>query len=428
MFVCTLGHLLADETSLFSIIKLQIYFRTIMYNNVKNVVYIEARMKMSANKQFDVKQLDKIIGKVIDTVHDSKDEIFQIGEQSRQEHERLLEELERTKELVNKTIDEADKLEVQTRLARQRLSAVNRDFKRYKEEEIRDAYEKAHDLHMKLAMIREQERQLRMRRDEIERRLARLEETIERAEHLISQITVVLNYLNSDFRQIGEFIEGARQKQEFGLKIIEAQEEERKRLSREIHDGPAQLLAHVMMRSDLLERICRERGPDEMIRELRDFKKMVRSALYEVRRIIYDLRPMALDDLGLIPTLRKYLQTVEEYNKTPKISFVHFGEEKRLPPRFEIAIFRLIQESVQNALKHAEPTEIQVKLGITNNYIFIVIKDNGKGFDTNVKKENTFGLIGMKERVDLLEGNLEIRSKIGAGTVVLIQIPLDFGS
>ncbi|HZG59662.1 MAG TPA: histidine kinase [Anoxybacillus sp.] len=380
---------------------------------------------MSSNKLFDAKQLDKIVEKVIDTVHNSKDEIFQIGEQSRQEHERLLEELEQTKELVNQIIHEGDKLEVQTRLARQRLSDVNRNFTRYTEAEIRNAYEKAHDLHMKLTMIREQERQLRMRRDEIERRLINLKETIERAEHLISQITVVLNYLNSDFRQIGEFIEGARQKQEFGLKIIEAQEEERKRLSREIHDGPAQMLAHVMMRSDLLERICREKGPDATIQELRDFKKMVRSALYEVRRIIYDLRPMALDDLGLIPTLRKYLQTVEEYNKVTKISFVHFGQEKRLPPRFEVAIFRLIQESVQNALKHAEPTEIQVKIEMTNNYIFIIVKDNGKGFDTSVKKENAFGLIGMKERVDLLEGKLEIRSKIGAGTVVTIQIPLE---
>jgi two-component system, NarL family, sensor histidine kinase DegS len=380
---------------------------------------------MSSNKKLDAKELDKIVEKMIDTVHNSKDEIFQIGEQSRQEHERLLNELAETKELVSKVIYEADKLEVHARFARQRLAEVNRDFTRYTEVEIRDAYEKAHDLHMKLTMIREQERQLRLRRDEIERRLAGLKETIERAEHLISQITVVLNYLNSDLRQVGEFIEGARQKQEFGLKIIEAQEEERKRLSREIHDGPAQMLAHVMMRSDLLERVCRERGPDETIREIRDFKKMVRSALYEVRRIIYDLRPMALDDLGLVPTLRKYLQTIEEYNKTTKISFVHFGEEKRLPSRFEVAIFRLIQESVQNALKHAEPTEIQVKIEMTNNHILVIIKDNGKGFDTNVKKENAFGLIGMKERVDLLEGKLEIHSKIGVGTIVAIQIPLD---
>ncbi|MBA2874610.1 sensor histidine kinase [Thermaerobacillus caldiproteolyticus] len=378
---------------------------------------------MSSHKKLDAKQLDKIVEKMIDTVQHSKDEIFQIGEQSRQEHERLMNELTETKTLVNQIIHEADKLEIHARLARQILSDVNRNFTRYSEKEIRETYEKAHELHMKLAMIREQERQLRIRRDELERRLAGLKETIERAEHLVGQITVVLNYLNSDFRQVGEFIEGAKQKQEFGLKIIEAQEEERKRLSREIHDGPAQMLAHVMMRSDLIERILRERGTEQAIQEIRDFKKMVRSALYEVRRIIYDLRPMALDDLGLIPTLRKYLQTVEEYNKETKISFIHIGQEMRLPDRFEVAVFRLVQESVQNALKHADATEIQVKIEMRDNQLFLMIKDNGKGFDITVKKENAFGLIGMKERVELLEGKMKIQSQIGIGTTVFIHIP-----
>ncbi|MDA6963145.1 hypothetical protein OSM87_26100, partial [Escherichia coli] len=80
-------------------------------------------------------------------------------------------------------------------------------------------------------------------------------------------------------------------------------------------------------------------------------------ALYEVRRIIYDLRPMALDDLGLVPTLKKYLQTIEEYHSTTKIRFSNLGEEKRLPSQYEVALFRLIQESVTNALKHSEAAE-----------------------------------------------------------------------
>ncbi|TXK89962.1 histidine kinase, partial [Parageobacillus sp. SY1] len=316
-------------------------------------------------------------------------------------------------------------LEIQTRLSRQRLAEVSKDFSLYSEEEIREAYEKAHELHMELAMIREREKQLRLRRDELERRLVGLKETIERAEHLVGQITVVLDYLNSDFRQVGEFIEGAKQKQEFGLKIIEAQEEERKRLSREIHDGPAQTLAHAILRSDFIEKVLKDRGIEAAIAEIRDFKKMVRSALYEVRRIIYDLRPMALDDLGLIPTLRKYLQTIEDYNREIAVSFVHIGEEVRLPARMEVAVFRLVQESVQNALKHAEATEIQVRTEMNNNQLFVMVKDNGKGFDTTVKKENAFGLIGMKERVELLEGTLTIRSKIGFGTTIFIRIPLN---
>ncbi|SFA44452.1 two-component system, NarL family, sensor histidine kinase DegS [Parageobacillus thermantarcticus] len=380
---------------------------------------------MSTNKSLDVKELDKIVEKMIDTVQHSKDEIFRIGEQSRQEYEWMIKELADVKAAIEKTIVEADKLEVQTRLSRQRLSEVSRNFAMHSEDEIREAYEKAHELHMALAMVREREKQLRVRRDELERRLIGLKETIERADLLVGQVTVVLNYLTSDFRQVGEFIEGARQKQEFGLKIIEAQEEERKRLSREIHDGPAQMLAHVIIRSDLMEKVLKDRGIEAAISEIRDFKKMVRSALYEVRRIIYDLRPMALDDLGLIPTLRKYLQTIEEYNKGIGITFVHIGEEMRLPPRFEVAVFRLVQEAVQNALKHAEATEIEVKTEVKNNQLLVMVKDNGKGFDTTVKKENAFGLMGMRERVDLLEGTLNIRSKIGAGTTIFIRIPLN---
>jgi two-component system sensor histidine kinase DegS len=376
-----------------------------------------------ANKKLDSKSLDQIVQKMIETVDHSKDEIFHIGEQSRKEHDRLLEELRETKENVHRLIDQADQLEAKVRLSRKRLSEVSKNFSNYSEAEIRNAYEKAHTLQMELAMIREKERQLRLRRDELERRIAGVKETIERADHLIGQITVVLNYLNGDLRQVSELIEGANQKQEFGLRIIEAQEEERKRLSREIHDGPAQMLANVIMRSDLIERIYRDRGAKEAIKEVRDLKQMVRSALYEVRRIIYDLRPMALDDLGLIPTLRKYLQTIEEYHRT-KITFKNIGECQRLPNRLEVAIFRLVQEAVQNALKHAEATEIQVKIEVNRQNLLVVVKDNGKGFDPNEKKEKAFGLIGMKERMDLLEGQMTIYSRKGIGTIVSMQIPL----
>jgi two-component system sensor histidine kinase DegS len=212
-------------------------------------------------------------------------------------------------------------------------------------------------------------------------------------------------------------------KQEFGLKIIQAQEEERKKLSREIHDGPAQMLANVMMRSDLIERVQRESGPEEAIKEIRNLKGMVRNALYEVRRIIYDLRPMALDDLGLIPTLKKYLQTTEDYNKGIQIEFFNLGQVIRLPAQMEVALFRLVQEAVQNALKHAEAKQIQVKMSIGKEMVTAVVKDDGKGFDMSIQKEGSFGLMGMRERVDLLEGAFSINSAPDAGTLVLIQIP-----
>jgi two-component system sensor histidine kinase DegS len=383
--------------------------------------YIPGGMKM---KQFNMKSIDEIREEMIETVTCSKSDIFQIGEQCRQDYENMTNELDNIKQMKDGLMKEGEQLEQKVLQARSMLSEVSMNFKNHSEAEVRDAYEKAHQLQMDLSINWQYKKQLLDKRDDLERRLTGLDETIDRADQLISQISVVMNYLTSDLKQVGEVLENAKAKQDFGLKIIEAQEEERKRLSREIHDGPAQMLANVIMRSDLIERVYHEKGAEEAFSEVHSFKKMVRSALYEVRRIIYDLRPMALDDLGLVPTLRKYLQTIEEYHNHSKIEFVNIGLERRLPTKYEVALFRMIQESVQNALKHANACEIKVRLEITNVSITVLIKDNGVGFDTNQKKPESFGMIGMRERVDLLDGEITFDSKIGKGTAVLIRVPL----
>jgi two-component system, NarL family, sensor histidine kinase DegS len=394
---------------------------TITYIN--QFVHISGGILMSIN-QLDINSLDMILETMVKTVGDSKSEIFEIEEQCRRDFEESSKELEEIRVRVSTVIDESDSLDTKARYARKRLSEVSMFFNNFSEEQVRDAYEKAHKLQIDLQMNRQLEKQLRVRRDDLERRLKGLQQTIDRADHLVSQISVVLNYLTSDLKQVGEALKDARRKQDFGLKIIEAQEEERKKLSREIHDGPAQMMANVMMRSDLIERVYRDRGANEAMTEIKSLKVMVRNALYEVRRIIYDLRPMALDDLGLIPTLRKYLQTTEDYNENVTLSFINLGEEKRLPPKMEVALFRLVQESIQNAIKHASPKNISVKLSMTREMVMVMVKDDGSGFDASQQKEGSFGLMGMRERVDLLEGEITINSQPGIGTLVMIQVPL----
>ncbi|MBT2615076.1 MULTISPECIES: sensor histidine kinase [Bacillaceae] len=374
-------------------------------------------------KKVDAKALDKILETMVSTVSESKDEVFDIGEQCRKDFETLSKELDDVKIRVAIVITDSDALDSKARFARKRLSEVSMHFNHFSEEQVRDAYERAHKLQVDLQINRQLEKELRNRRDELELRLRGLQQTIDKAVHLVSQISVVQNYLTQDLKFVGEALQEAKRKQDFGLKIIEAQEQERKKLSREIHDGPAQMLANVMMRSDLIERVQRERGPDEALVEIRSLKVMVRNALYEVRRIIYDLRPMALDDLGLVPTLRKYLQTTEDYNNGVNLNFVNLGQVKRLPSDMEVALFRLVQEAVQNSLKHADPKQIQVKLSISKEMVTVVVKDDGKGFDSSIQKEGSFGLVGMRERVELLEGEMTIDSQPGAGTLVFIQIP-----
>ncbi|MBO0994670.1 sensor histidine kinase [Bacillus sp. SD088] len=375
-------------------------------------------------RKLDVKALDFIVEQMIDTVDKSKNEIFRIGEQCRKEHDSLITELKEIKTKVGQVITESDELEEKSRFARKRLSEVSRNFKTYSEEQVRKVYEFANNLQTQYIVNEQLEKQLRQRRDDLERRLLGLQETIDRSELLVSQITVISNYLISDIKDIGIALEDAKMKQDFGLRIIEAQEEERKRISREIHDGPAQLLANVLIRSDLAEKVHIEQGPDEAFKEIRSLKEMIRDAIYEVRRIIYDLRPMALDDLGLIPTLEKYISSMGEYHPSVYIQFINLGEDKRLPSKYEVALFRLIQESLNNALKHAEAKEIKVKLQVCNDQVSAVIKDNGKGFDPAINKDGSFGLIGMKERVTILDGELKIESAPDKGTMIHIKVPV----
>ena len=375
-------------------------------------------------KNLNTQSLDVIFDRMVEVMDHSKRDIFIISEQSRQSFEEMKVELEIIRSNIEAVILEGDTLEANSRIARNRLAEVSKNFDSYDEPQVRSAYETANDIQIKLLIKRKEEKQLRLRRDELERRLQGLLEMIERADQLVNQVNIVMNYLTSDLKDVGEALENAKIKQDFTLKIIEAQEEERKRLSREIHDGPAQMLANVLLRTDLINLTYEQRGGDEAMKEIIDLKSMVRNALSEVRRIIYDLRPMALDDLGLIPTLRKYISTIEEYNPTKKINFQAFGEEKRMQTNFEVAIFRLVQECLTNSIKHGKFTEAWVKVEWLQQKMNIIVKDNGVGFDPQVVKEKSFGLIGMQERVDLLEGTMKIISSPGKGATILFGIPI----
>ncbi|MGZ4113021.1 MAG: sensor histidine kinase, partial [Tumebacillaceae bacterium] len=156
-------------------------------------------------------------------------------------------------------------------------------------------------------------------------------------------------------------------------------------------------------------------------------KEIVRESLAEVRQIIFDLRPMALDDLGLVPTLRRYLADFQEKNKILTELKV-FGREKRFNSALEVAVFRCMQEALNNICKHAQATSANVKLELTEKQISVHIDDNGIGFSVEAalasRDGGHFGLIGMQERVQLLDGRVEIKSVPRQGTRVLISLPI----
>ena len=379
------------------------------------------------SKKKDGKELDSIYDDLLAKMEQSKKDIFMISEQSRQGYEEMKDELDDVRLNISAVIKTGDLLEEKTRAARRRLAEVSGSFNSSTEQQIRQSYENANNLQLQLSANRSEEKKYRQKRDRLQRRLQTLLQTIERAERLVNQLNITMNYLSSDLDEVEDAIEKPKLNQDYSLRIIEAQEEERKRLSREIHDGPAQMMANVLLRSDLIERTYREKGPEQAFREISSLKEMVRHALTEVRRIIYDLRPMALDDLGLVPTLRKYLETMEGYNPGTILTFNSNGTERRLPSSYETSIFRLVQEAISNALRHGKATAIEVKMEWLKEQVSIAVSDNGTGFDQGIVKNQSFGLIGMKERIDLINGDFIINSSLGEGTILLFQIPYELG-
>ena len=383
---------------------------------------------MVKGNKIDIQVLDKIFNSMVETIDSSKNDIFTISEQSRQSFEEMKLELGIVRTKLQDIIQENDMLEVQVKQARARLAEVSQNFRTYSEEQVHQAYNAANTFQIRQSVVQSEEKLLRGRRDDLERNMRGLLDTIEKADQLVNQVNVILNYLSEDLKDVGPALKNAKMKEDFAIRVIEAQEEERKRISREVHDGPAQMLANVLLRTDLITRSYDEKGVERAIQELRDLKGMVRDTLHEVRRIIYDLRPMALDDLGIVPTLKKYLNSVQDYNEGTYIEFSSRGEDRRMPMNYETAIFRLVQESVNNAIKHGSAKEIRVNFEWLKENVNISIKDNGTGFDMALTKQNSFGIVGMKERIDLLDGTMDIQSEIGQGTRIMFIIPIKKGT
>jgi len=378
---------------------------------------------------YRVDQIDQVIQNAIVVMEDSKVQVFEIAESARRELHALKQELEKILTQTTETIDKVDKLEREYRLARMRLTEVSRDFVRYTEQDIKSAYERATQIQLDLMVFREKENYLRARRNDIQKRVKNLEMSVERAETIGLQVNVVLDYLSGDLNQVTRILESAKNRQMIGLKIILAQEDERKRVAREIHDGPAQSLANMVLRTEIAERMLETNDLETIRSELVDLKKQVRQGLGEIRKIIFNLRPMALDDLGLVPTLRKFVQDFEERARIHAV-FETSGKEKRLPSPIEAAMFRLVQEAFNNALKHAAPTYVSVELNFHEHEAQMLITDNGSGFnveqvESKARQHSQFGLVGMRERVELLQGKIEFESTIGQGTRIKIHVPIN---
>lgn len=377
---------------------------------------------------FIIDRLNEIIKNTVEIIEKSRSEIFSIAESSRNECQIVEEELEKIRILTSDLIKQVDSLEKLDKECRYQLMIVSKNIKEYNEDDVKRAYDKAKDLQVELITKKAEEQLLIQRRNELERRLRVARDTANKAESLVSKVGVAMGYLSGGLQDLSIQLEDIKQKQYLGIKIIEAQEEERKRVAREIHDGPAQLIANLVIKTELCEKLI-DMDREKAKEELGSLKGFLRSSLSDVRKIIYNLRPMSLDDLGLVPTLQRYISNyVEESNIV--VDFHVFGDPHPLKPVIELAAFRIIQEALTNIKKHSGANNATIRVEFTKEQINLLISDDGKGFDLNrlkaANREDTgYGLLSMRERVELLNGKFDIKTTQGKGTKIFVSMSLD---
>lgn len=379
---------------------------------------------------YNVSQLNQIVKDTIRLIEKSKEAIYDIAEGARNEYAILESELNKLQLQTEELIKRSDELELALKISRKELAYYSKSFDKYNQQDIHDAYDRADNIRVELAVNRERERNIIIRRNDLERRLIESSRTVEKAEFLINQVATVMDYLSGDLGSINIQLEDAEKRKYLAIRVIKAQEEERRRVAREIHDGPAQTLSSIVHKLEICERHI-DTDLEKAREELKNLKRTVRDSLIDVRRIIYDLRPMSIEDLGLIPTLEKYIEKFS-LESDIQVNFQIIGVKRDIQDKnVTLTIFRIVQEALNNIRNHSNSKTAEVVIEFLPLRLVLKVSDRGIGFDSNeikVDMDDTtggFGLFSMKERIELLDGTLDIDSRVGKGTTIRVTIPYD---
>lgn len=380
-------------------------------------------------KQFD--RLDEIIDKTIDSIKNSVDEIKDISNYARNEYIELEVEFMKLKIEATDLINRVEGLESQYKTSRNDLLVINRDFEKYSEDEMKAIYEKTDHLRVLLAVEKEREMNLIQRRNELELHLRTVRKISEKAEKLSNDFDMAYGVLSGDLKTITDKIGVIQNKEIWGVKVIHAQELERQRIARDMHDGPAQSLSNLIIKTELCIKMM-DKDIDRTKMELQALKANIRSIIDETRHMIYNLRPMSIDDLGLVPTLERLIDKVREdetftvgFNVTDRSTRNH----TKVDPMINMTLYRITQEALNNICKYAYATYTSIEILYEDEAIELTIIDNGIGFDVgsiglNLDDNKGFGIFMMKERANLLNSEINIISEIGKGTSIHVRVPL----
>lgn len=274
-------------------------------------------------------------------------------------------------------------------------------------DEIKMAYDSALDAQQRLFVMRGQLEKLQNDKSHLERYKTTLEK--------------ILSSGNDSRGGSSASTGGSRQMAGIEM-IVNAQESERQRLSRQMHDGPAQALSNFILQTEIAMRLL-DVDPEQAKDELNNLKNSAMGTFQKVRNFIFELRPMMLDDLGLAPTIKKYAEAFKEQTSLD-VNLTVTGAERRFEPYIEVMMFRAFQELLGNTARHSQATSVKAHLDLGSDNIRISVDDNGKGFDPEILKESSsLGLKLIRERAEMLGGNFEIDSTIGSGTRISFSVP-----
>ncbi len=341
----------------------------------------------------------------------------QLGEEARTELEQAQKELKEIDLLLQQTSAEVDRLAQRNAQATSSLKQLEASLDTVPRTELQSAYTSALDAQKRLFMMRGQLEKLQSDQHNIGRYVGYLRKVTDSLQSVSDKSSSASMPVGPDTDTGG---------QSSIVRIIEAQEQERQRLVRQLHDGPAQSLTNLILQAEICERVF-DSDTERARHELGELKTAVTATFQKVRDYMFDLRPMMLDDLGLIPTLRRYVDHYNEKSNVPAVLTVT-GAERRFASYKEVVIFRVIQELLANVRAHSHATRAQVFLDVSEDVVQATVEDNGSGFNVaevlSATQPRGIGLSTLKERVAMLGGEIRIDSAVGRGTKVALQMPI----
>lgn len=346
---------------------------------------------------------------------DSRD---QLVDTISQEMKRIKEKLTEIKGQIDQTQLVVDREQQRNADIATELRTIQDNIETVPRQDIRTKYDEAIDARFRLTTMRGQLEKFQSSR-----------EVLERQQTILAQLLNIVQGIDSLPASEPASVTGLRPTSVNIVRIVQAQEEEKLRLARLMHDGPAQSLTNFILQTEICQRLF-DRDPARAAEELGNLKSTASVTFQKVRDFIFDLRPMMLDDLGVIPTIRRYVDSFKEKNDLDtKLELM--GEERRLESHREVMVFRGIQELMGHARDYAAASELTIRLDIASDRVRVDVEDNGRGFDAQAAftgddthlDPRSQSILTLKEKFELVGGALSVTSSETDGTRVHIELP-----